>query len=680
MAASSRRRPPILLATRGSHGEKPNSDAMTKRATASPPPAVPSPPEACSLTFNDGVLDDKGRCNLYQRCLDDIAEGIMVVDHHRRYLLFNPAAERILGKGRHQGPVSERAAFYGLHRADGNTLLTPGEVPTERVLRGESFDHYEVFVCNPNRPEGAWIACTGRPLRDNVGQVMGAVVSFRDITAQRRAERVLDKFHAAAEQSASSIVIVDTNGIIEYVNPCAVRTFHRPPDAVVGRRIFDLTEHGSEEMLRLWEHVHREGIYRGDTVAYRDDGTPVFLNGSITSIRNEHGEIVSWLAILLDIGDQQRIEREKRESETRFRRLVEASLMGVLVGRDDGRLVETNDELLRIMGLRRDKLQNGTTWRESASDLPRWRNLLPDDEVEAAAVEHDLNERGEATPFEKEYVRDDGTAIPLFVGMARICGTDQIIAVAIDLSKQKRAEAELKHIAADLARSNADLQQFAHIVSHDLQEPLRMVSGFLGMLKKRHTSDLDEDASRIIEHALEGASGMQALIRDLLEYSRVDFANRGIEPCEADAAFQTALANLASSIEEADADVRATRLPRIRIDLVQLVQVFQNLIGNAIKFRRPGERPRVRVSARRANSEWHFSVKDNGIGIETRQHERIFTIFQRLHPRSQYPGTGIGLAITKKIVERHGGRIWVESSHGGGSTFHFTVPAETTNA
>lgn len=496
----------------------------------------------------------------------------------------------------------------------------------------------------------------------------------------RRDVGVLDKFHAAAEQSASSIVIVNESGVIEYVNPCAVRTFKRSAEAVLGRRIFDLTEHGSAEMQRLWDIAHRDGEFRGDTVAYRDDGTPVYLTGTITSIRNQQGKIVSWLAILLDTGEQQRIAREKRESETRFRRLVETSLMGVLVRRDDGRLVETNDELLRIVGVRRDKLQPANRWRESASDLPRWRDLLPDDEVEAEAVTLDLNERGEATPFEKEYVRADGTAIPLFVGMARVTDTDQIIAVAIDLSKQKLAEAELKQAAADLARSNADLQQFAHIVSHDLQEPLRMVSGFLEMLKKRHAANLGADAARLVDHAIEGASGMQALIRDLLEYSRVDFANRGIEPCEADAAFQTALANLATSIDEADADVRATPLPRVRIDLVQLVQVFQNLVGNAVKFRRPGERPRVRVGAKRVGGDWVFSVTDNGIGIETRQHERIFTIFQRLHPRSQYPGTGIGLAITKKIVERHGGRIWVESTRGGGSTFHFTVPAETTNA
>lgn len=674
MVACSRLHLVILPAARGSRGEKPNSVAMSKRAVSSPSPPAP---EVCALSFREGTLDDKGRCNLYQRCLDDIAEGIMVVDQDRQYLLFNPAAERTLGKGLHQGPIAERAAFYGLHRADGCTPLTLDEIPTERALRGESFDDYEAFVRNPSRPDGVFITCTGRPMRDDGGRVLGAIVSFRDITAQRRTERVLDKFHTAAEQSASTIVIVDDAGVIEYVNPCAVRTFKREPEAVLGRRIFDLTEHGSDELHRLWEIIHRDGEFRGNTVAYRDDGTPVFLTGTITSICNAQGKIVNWLAILLDTGEQQRIEREKRESETRFRRLVETSLMGVLVGRDDGRLVETNDELLRIVGLRRDKLQRNKTWRESTSGLPRWRDLLPDDKAEAEAVELDLNERGEATPFEKEYMRADGTALPLFVGMARVTDTDQIIAVAIDLSKQKQAEAELKQAADDLARSNADLQQFAHIVSHDLQEPLRMVSGFLGMLKKRHTAHLDEDAARLVDHAIEGASGMQTLIRDLLEYSRVDFANRGIEPCEADAAFQTALANLATSIEESEADVRATHLPRVRIDLVQLVQVFQNLVGNAVKFHRPGERPRVRVSAKRVGGDWVFSVSDNGIGIETRQHERIFTIFQRLHPRSQYPGTGIGLAITKKIVERHGGRIWVESTRGGGSTFHFTVPAET---
>ena len=634
-------------------------------------------PLAVTCRRDTTELDPKNQCGLLERCLDSIGEGILVVNADNQFQLFNPAAERILGLGISQCPPSERPAVYGLHRSDGGPLLKTDELPTERVLLGETFDNYEVFVRNSHRPDGAWVTHSGRPLHDDSGRMVGAIVSFRDITAQRRAERVLDKFHAAAEQSASSIVITDAHGVIDYVNPCALRTFKRKPETVLGRRIFELNDHSREEMERLWDIIHREGRFRGDTVAYLDDGTPVYLSGTVTAIRNERGDIISSIAILFDTSEQQRIEREKRESETRFRRLVESNLIGVLVGRDDGRHISANDEFLRIAGLSREQQVASAAMGVAASAPPCWRALLPGDDSEASAVETELGERGEATPFERAYARADGTTVPLFVGLARVTDTDQVIAVTIDLSKQKQAEAELKQVATDLARSNADLQQFAHIVSHDLQEPLRMVIGFLGMLKKRSTTHLDEDSTRLIDHAIEGASGMQALIRDLLEYSRVDFANRGIEPCEADAAFQTALANLTSGIDESEADVRATHLPRVRIDIVQLVQVFQNLIGNAIKFHRPGEHPRVRVSARRTNGDWIFSVKDNGIGIETRQHERIFTIFQRLHPRSQYPGTGIGLAITKKIVERHGGRIWVESTRGGGSTFHFTVPAET---
>lgn len=203
-----------------------------------------------------------------------------------------------------------------------------------------------------------------------------------------------------------------------------------------------------------------------------------------------------------------------------------------------------------------------------------------------------------------------------------------------------------------------------------------MVSSYTQLLARRYQGRLDADADEFIGYAVDGATRMQRLIADLLTYSRVSTRGRELEPVNARNVFDEAVSNLRMAIEESDASVTHDDFPIVKADGTQLAQVFQNLIGNAIKFRRPGEPPRVHVSAKLDGKEWVFSVRDNGIGIEPEFIGRLFVIFQRLHTRDEYPGTGIGLAVCKKIVERHGGRIWVESEPGRGSTFYFTIPAD----
>jgi len=232
---------------------------------------------------------------------------------------------------------------------------------------------------------------------------------------------------------------------------------------------------------------------------------------------------------------------------------------------------------------------------------------------------------------------------------------------------------ELEKMTGELSRSNADLQQFAYAASHDLQEPLRTVAGFVKLLEKRYKGRLDEKADEFIKYTLHGVKRMQLMIRDLLVYSTVDTKERIFTPTNCSVSIKQAIDNLHSAIEENDVEVTYDLLPTVRADTSQMCRLFQNLIGNAIKFH--AERPlRVHVSAERKGDEWVFSVRDNGIGIDPKQAEKIFVVFQRLHSGEEYPGTGIGLAICKRIVERHGGRIWVESELGKGSTFYFTLP------
>ncbi len=243
-----------------------------------------------------------------------------------------------------------------------------------------------------------------------------------------------------------------------------------------------------------------------------------------------------------------------------------------------------------------------------------------------------------------------------------------------DVSARKQAEQALARQAEELRRSNAELEQFAYVASHDLQEPLRMVTSYTQLLAQRYEGKLDSDADEFIAYAVGGAKRMQGLIQDLLAYSRVARPGREFEPADCETVLQYALADMEVLIAESGAVVTHDSLPTLTVEQVQLGQVFKNLIENAVKFRSE-DPPRVHVSAEQQSDEWVFSVRDNGIGIDPEYAERIFVIFQRLHGKEEYPGTGMGLTICKKIVEGHGGRIWVESEAGRGATFHFRLPA-----
>lgn len=252
----------------------------------------------------------------------------------------------------------------------------------------------------------------------------------------------------------------------------------------------------------------------------------------------------------------------------------------------------------------------------------------------------------------------------------------QHLAIRFEITDRKRAEEALEARAEALARSNAELEQFAYVASHDLQEPLRMVSSFTQLLARRYQGQLDADADEYIRFAVEGAKTMQAMIRDLLAYARLDAAAPSALPLPLDAALDGALLNLRAALEEAAPALRRDPLPEVPGDLGQLTQLFQNLLGNALKFRQAGRPLEIGIGAAREGDAWRCWVKDNGLGFDVKHADRIFTLFQRLHARDAYPGSGIGLAFCKRIVERHGGRIWVESLPGEGSTFCFTLPAD----
>lgn len=276
-------------------------------------------------------------------------------------------------------------------------------------------------------------------------------------------------------------------------------------------------------------------------------------------------------------------------------------------------------------------------------------------------------------------LRKDGSEFPVEIGLNPVRTPEDVFVLAaiVDLTERKRAEQELLKKTEELARSNQDLEQFAYVASHDLQEPLRAVAGPLQLLQRRYQGQLDARADEFITHAVDGALRMQKLIDDLLTYSRVGRSGTAFQLTSCAAALDQAQKSLSVVLEESSAQIHRGELPSVLAVPTQLALLFQNLVANAIKFRYSDRPVQIDIGAQRREDEWVISVKDNGIGIEPRYFERIFLIFQRLHSRAEYPGTGLGLALCKRIVEQHGGRIWVESIPGSGTTFSFTMKART---
>lgn len=396
------------------------------------------------------------------------------------------------------------------------------------------------------------------------------------------------------------------------------------------------------------------------------DGRWVWLLFSAQAAPDE----AALYCVAKDITERKRAEAALREAEERFRSAFDNAPIGIALTGTDGRFIQANRALAQIVDRSVDELagmevREVTHPEDSAADTEAMRSMVA----------------GETKTFRraKRYLRPDGT--PTWVDLSVVLVRDAddqpayFISQMLDINVRREAEAELERRNAELQRSNSELEQFAYVASHDLSEPLRMVSGFVQLLQTRYEGRLDADADEFIGFTVDGVNRMQELINDLLAYSRVGRSEREDTPVDCNVVLETTYRALASMIDSTGADIEAEPLPIVHGERRELVQLMQNLLSNALKFGDP-EMPRVHIGARRDGAFWHLHVADNGIGIEPHHADRIFKMFQRLHGHDEYPGTGIGLAICKKIVDRGGGRIWVEPNADGGSAFHFTLPAE----
>jgi len=405
-------------------------------------------------------------------------------------------------------------------------------------------------------------------------------------------------------------------------------------------------------------------IWRGNEVL----GVMEFFSSRIEQPDEDLLEMLT--AIGSQIGqfiERRRMEAALRDSEALYHSLVDTLPINILRKDLQGRITFGNKRYCEAMGKHLHELMGKTDF--DLFSRPLAEKYVADDHrvIETGQVFEDI-EKHESPRGERLYVHV--LKAPVLDAQGAVVGTQVIF---WDETERKRAEEALAKTAADLECSNRELELFAYVASHDLQEPLRMVASYTQLLARRYKDNLDADAREFITFAVDGAIRMQKLINDLLMYSRVGTKGKPFEPMEGEDVLHAVLSNLKIAIQESGAVVTHDPLPAVSGDPVQLIQLFQNLIGNAIKFRGPAA-PRVHLGVEKKGNEWIFSVRDNGIGIESQYFDRIFVIFQRLHTREEYPGTGIGLAVCKKIVERHEGRIWVESEPRKGATFFFTMP------
>src|SRR5687767_13027083 len=611
----------------------------------------------------------------FRAVVDSANEGMLIYDRSLNIIAGNRAAERIVGL-----PLAEligKPGFTSLLsciRADG-TPLPESERPTRVTVRsGKPQTDLRIGI---KRAGGAvtWLSVNTAFLRRvDETDYYGLVSTVTDVTEQTLAEARLKeseaRFRRTFELAGSGMAHIGMD-----------RRFIR-----VNRALCGILGYSEAEMLNLTGrqishpddldiiNEQRPALHSGeiDTVRLekrylRKDGAVVWVKFSMTLERDADGRPLYEIAVYDDITAQRDTEARLKESEARFRQTFELAASGIchVV---DGRFVRVNKSLCEILGYSEKELL-GKSVKEVSH--PEDRDVTDTERTRIRAGEID------SARFEKRYVRADGRVVwaDVAVALARdVFGMPLYeIAVFDDITERKQAEAALHAAHEELKRSNAELEQFAYVASHDLQEPLRMVASYTQLLGRRYEGKLDKDAHEFISYIFDGATRMKQLIEDLLAYSRVGTKGQDFKPVALEAPLRRALFNLRAGIEETGAAVTYDPLPTVQGDEVQLGQLLQNLVGNALKFR-SNSVPRIHIGVSESPGEFQIEVRDNGIGIEPQYYERIFMVFQRLFNKGEYPGTGIGLAICKKVVERHGGRIWVESRPGEGSSFHFTLP------
>ena len=610
---------------------------------------------------------------LLTKVLDALPVGVFIIGKDGRITRVNPAGKKIWGGVNYDIGKEDFDRYKAWWVATGERVtpaewgaartLALGETTLNQQLLIEGFDGQKRYILN-----------SAVPLRDPDEGITGAVVVNEDITARHGAEAALrqseEKYRQLVETATVLIIQTDLEGRVTFLNEYA-KEFLGYDDTAIGTHLVDLFNLKDEaERKALIEQVvevleQRAHVPYIESESCNNTGEWAWVGWTIRPVSDEEGNVREMLGVGLDVTERKLAEEALRRSEQQFRTLIEAMPTLVWTLKPDGEVEYVNQRWVEYMGMSPDE---GPKWMEA---------VHPEDREQTAESVRRTIEQGESYEIECRLRRHDGVyrwhlsrALPLRDNNGNIF---RWFGTSTDIHGHKMIEQDLRRTAAELERSNKELEEFAYVASHDLQEPLRMITGYLKLIERRYKGRLDQDADEFIAYAVDGATRMQQLIADLLAYSRVGTRGHALIPIDLKRPFERAQADLWTTIVETGAKLTHDPLPVVNGDETQLAQLFLNLIGNAIKFR--SERtPEIHVGVKAENDSYLFYVRDNGIGFDQRYAPKMFLVFQRLHTRQKYPGTGIGLAICKKIIDRHGGRIWVESEPGKGSTFYFTLP------
>ncbi len=589
---------------------------------------------------------------------------------------FNRSAQQLLG--------------YSAEEVVGT--LTPAIIhePVEIVKRGEVLSQelgvkiepgFEVFVTLARRgiaDENEWtyirkdgsrfpVLLSVTALSDGEGNINGFLGIGQDIRDRKQAEKELRDLTTAMQNAVEGISRLDIEGRYLNMNRAYANKCGYEPEEMIGLE-WPITVHPDDvEMLMLaYQEMLSSGKVEVEARGLRKNGSFFYKQLTMVTACDEQGIFNGHHCFMKDITERKLTETALQESEFRYRQIVELAEEGIWVIDSNARTTYVNHAMARMLGYTESEM-----FGESLFDFM-------DEEAKKLVNDHiDQRKQGIAERHEFRLKTKEGKDVWTYMSASPVMDKKGNLlsscALVYNISERKESEQQMLQLTAELKRSNQELEQFAYVASHDLQEPLRAVTSYTQLLAQRYQGNLDAKADKYINYIVDGSTRMQQLINDLLAYSRLGTRAQKFEIADCYAAVDQSLCNLQIAIAEKKAVITCDSMPTVMADELQLVQLFQNLIGNAIKFCCQ-DVPTIHISAIIQNNEWLFSVRDNGIGIDSEYADRIFIIFQRLHSRREYLGTGIGLAICKRIVERHSGSIWVESQSGQGATFYFTIP------
>ena len=619
------------------------------------------------------VSERKGSDAKYRGLLEAAPDAMVVVDQAGNIVLLNVQAEKRFGYSRDELLAQKVTAIIPEGFAE--RLIADGTRTAAEALAQQIGTGIEL---SGRRKDGSVfpIEIMLSPLDSKEGILVTAAI--RDISVRKEAElhlaQVEGKFRGLLEAAPDGMVVVDQVGKMVLLNLQAEKLFGYHRHELVGQQVTDIIPVGFAERLIA------DGTRTAAEALAQQIGTGIELSGRckngsyfpieimLSPLESPDGVLVT--AAIRDISVRKKAEAHLAEMEGRYRGLLEAAPEAIVISDPSGRILLVNAQMEKVFGYAREELIGQAVeilvperFRAKHPQFRQGYHAHP----RARSMGENLDLRG---------LRKDGSEFSVEITLSPLASPEGLLVTAVvrDITERKKFQEHQLQTVGELKRSNDELQHFAYIASHDLQEPLRMVASYTQLLSKRYRGKLDPDADDFIAYAVAGCNRMQRLINDLLAYSRAGANGKPPRKISSELALQEALTNLQEAIAESGAVVTHDKLPIVTMDDTQLTQVFQNLIGNAVKYR-SFKTPRVHISATTTDgTESVFSVRDNGLGIDSQYFEKIFVLFQRLHGRDEFEGTGIGLAVCKKMLERLGGRIWLDSQPDEGSTFHFAVP------